>query len=229
MRLTYSRGTPRAAPSPRLRMTPSSEVRDSERPLTILLTGGIASGKSTVAALFAKRGAVILDADRLAHEELAKPEVIAEVRRAFGDSVLVEGRVDRKKLGAVVFPDKARLEQLEAILHPRVIATIATRLGELSGRPRRAAILDVPLASEAGVEADLVVFVEADQATRERRARELRGWSPGELERRESRQISVEEKRRHADAVVRNDRGVEETEKDVERVWTSLVGPRLEG
>ncbi len=228
MRLTYTRRAFWATESPRFHM--SINRQEGEAPLTILLTGGIASGKSTVAALFAKRGAVVLDADRLAHEALETPEVIAEVTKTFGESIMDSGRVDRKKLAAVVFRDTARLSRLEAIIHPRVIAVVAARLKELSGpaMKRRAVVLDVPLATEAGVGADIVVFVESSHETRNKRA-QLRGWSEGELEKRESRQVSVEEKRRKADAVVKNDGGVEETERDVERIWTSLVGPRLEG
>jgi dephospho-CoA kinase len=210
-------------------MSMSSEAGDAKAPLTILLTGGIASGKSTVAALFAKRGAVVLDADKLAHEALESPDVIAEVTKTFGESIIDSGRIDRKKLGAVVFRDTARLSRLEAIIHPRVIAKVTAQLKDLSGARRKAVVLDVPLATEAGVGADIVVFVDSSHEARTRRARELRGWSEGELEKRESRQVSVEEKRRKADAVVKNEGGVEETERDVERIWTSLVGPRLEG
>ncbi len=216
-------------PSELVSVSSEPSSRKSEGPLTILLTGGIASGKSTVAGLFARRGALVLDADKIAHEVLERPEAAAEVRAAFGDAVFTDGRVDRKKLGAVVFRNPAELARLEAIVHPRVLRDMAAKIAALRGAPRRAVVLDVPLAREAGVEADLVVFVEANAATRNKRARELRGWSEGELDRRESRQISPEEKRRMADAVVNNDRGVEESEKDVERIWTSLVGPRLEG
>lgn len=199
-------------------------------PLTILLLGGIASGKSTVAGLFEKRGAVVLDADKLAHAELTNGQVVTEVRRVWGDSVLgSDGLVERRKLGALVFGKPDELKKLEAILHPRVLAAMARKLSELAGTPRRVAILDVPLGTEAGVKADLSVFVDASLETRLKRARELRGWGEGELERRESSQLSVAEKRRMADAVVTNDRGVLEAERDVERIWTSLIGPRLEG
>jgi len=231
MRLTYGRGDTPMAPSPFQSMT-SSGASSVEKtlPLTILLLGGIASGKSTVAALFEKRGAVVLDADRLAHEELASPEVSALVAQTWGASVLgADGRPDRKKLGAVVFARPDELAKLEAILHPRVLATMEKRLRALAGTPRRVAILDVPKGREAGVAADLVVFVEASDETRRKRARELRGWGEGELDRRESLQLSVAEKRQMADAVVRNDAGVLEAERDVERIWTSLIGPRLEG
>ncbi|HZV03376.1 MAG TPA: dephospho-CoA kinase [Planctomycetota bacterium] len=194
----------------------------SQAPLTILLTGGIASGKSTIASLLAKKGAVVLDADKLAHEQLARPEVAREVEKAFGTA-------DRKKLGQIVFGDQEKLRRLEGILHPLVLAAMAERLRDLAGKPSSVAVLDVPLAAEAGVKADLTLFVDASLETRRERARTTRGWAEGELERRESRQLSPEEKRQLADAVVSNDRGVAEAERDVERIWKALVEPRLEG
>ncbi len=231
MRLTYTRGTLSAAQSPFQRMTSDrADTVETTMPLTILLLGGIASGKSTVAALFEKRGAVVLDADKLAHAELTAPEVIAQVTKIWGTGLLgPDGKVERKKLGAAVFGKPEEIKKLEAILHPRVLATMSRRIRELAGRPRRVVMLDAPVGAEAGVKADLTVFVEASLEVRLKRARELRGWSEGELERRESSQLSVAEKRRMADAVVQNDQGVPEAERDVERIWTSLVEPRLEG
>lgn len=201
------------------------------KPITIVLLGGIASGKSTVAGLLAQRGAVVLDADRIAHEELQAPDVVAAVREAWGERVLTDGRVDRRKLGDVVFQDPAELSRLEALLHPRVLRRIEARVGELSvpeGEARRVVVLDVPLASETAVArtADLRLFVEASVAVREQRARERRSWAEGELERRERRQLPVADKRAMADAVVRNDAGIPEAEGDVERFWSSLVEPR---
>jgi dephospho-CoA kinase len=203
-------------------------------PLTILLLGGVASGKSTVAELLVKRGAVLLDADRMAHAVLEQADVAAQVAEAFGAGVKDDhGRVDRKRLAEVVFRDPAKLKKLEALVHPHVIASILTRLSELAqpaGRERKVAILDVPLAGEAGLmeSVDLRVFVEASEETRRRRARENRSWSPGELERREARQLPIAEKRAKADVVVRNDGDVAEAEQDVERFWTSVVRPRVQ-
>jgi dephospho-CoA kinase len=206
----------------------------STPPLTIALLGGIASGKSTVASLFEKRGAVVLDADKIAHEELESADVRGAVRAAWGDRILgADGKVDRRKLGSVVFQDPVELKKLEALVHPRVLAKIFSRLRELAtpaGKARRVVVLDVPLAGETSLvkAADHVVFVDASLATRRKRALDLRHWSEGELERRESRQLSCEEKRALADAVVRNDQGVSEADQDVERFWTSVVGPRIQ-
>jgi dephospho-CoA kinase len=208
-------------------------------PFTIVLLGGVACGKSTIASLLGKQGAIVLDADRIAHEELERPEVVAAVRETWGERVLAGGRVDRRRLGEVVFDDAQALAKLEALVHPRVLARIADRLRELSvpedeasGRPvrRRVVVLDVPLAGETALAplADVRLFVEASVETRRRRAREQRGWSEGELERREARQLSLAKKQSMADAVVRNDAGVLEAERDVERFWSSVVEPRIQ-
>jgi dephospho-CoA kinase len=207
-------------------------------PFTIVLLGGIASGKSTVAAAFARRGAVILDADRIAHEELATPEVLAFIRENWGDAVFTDGTpsstVNRKKLAEVVFAKPEQMKKLEALLHPRVLARMAARTRALAtpkGAKRNVVVLDVPLAAEVGIArtGDLTVFVDASIEVRARRAREIRGWPEGELERREARQISPAEKKSMADAIVKNDQGVAEADNDVERIWSSRVAGQLQG
>jgi dephospho-CoA kinase len=173
------------------------------------IVGRMAAGKSTVARRLAERGAVVLDADALAHEVLDEPEVRGAVVARFGPDVLgADGRVRRAALARHVFgptlAQAAALADLEAIVHPRVRARLDARLAELraaeaaDGRPR-VAVLDVPLLVQAGWAAacDLVVVVECPDAVRherlaargigpaERRAREAawnRGWNPAALE-----------------------------------------------
>ncbi len=187
-----------------------------------------------MAELLARRGAVVLDADQLAHEALTEPGVVASVAARFGPGVLdADGRVDRRRLGEVVFADASRLRELEALVHPRVLAAIAGRLSALAvnaGTPRRVAVLDVPLAAEAGMMStcELVVFVDASVEARRGRARERRGWAEGELERRELLQLPLTEKRAGAHFVVRNDRDVAEAEGDVERFWSEVIRPRIQ-
>lgn len=176
--------------------------------LVIGIVGRMAAGKSTVAGRLAEKGAVVLDADAMAHEVLEEPEVRAAVVARFGPGVLgPDGRVRRGPLARLVFgPDPsqaAALADLEAIIHPRVRARLDARLADLraaeaaDGRPRVAA-LDVPLLVQAGWVGvcDLVVVVECPDAVRfgrlaargigpaERDAREAawgRGWNPAAL------------------------------------------------
>lgn len=204
----------------------------SVRPLIVGLLGGIASGKSRVAALLQERGAAVLDADRLAHEELQRPEVRDEVEAAFGPGVVGrDGGIDRGALGALVFENRPKLLALEAIVHPRVMARIAAeieRRGAAPGEARKVVALDAPLLVEAGGAGlcDEVLFVDAAPETRERRARE-RGWPPGELGRREARQVPLAEKRAGATAAIDNDGDLAATAAAVDRFWRERIAPRL--
>jgi len=182
------------------------------RPVVLGVLGGIASGKSHVARRLAGPGGVVVSADALAHAALAAPEVRAEVSAAFGPGVVgADGAIDRAALAAVVFRDVAARRRLEGWIHPWVRARIYAALegARAEGRPR--VVLDVPLLLENDAQHGLVrvcdhlVFVEVDAAERERRARVTRGWEPGELARREAAQLPLDEKRRRATVVVRND------------------------
>jgi dephospho-CoA kinase len=206
----------------------------SRPPLTILIQGGIASGKSTISRLLVARGARALDCDRIAHEVLGTPEVEAEVRAAFGAAVFGDdGHVQRKALGEVVFEDPAALLRLEQLVHPRVRERVQEALRSMrvaEGEPRQVAVIDAAVASkmrllEGDGEYDVVLFVEVSPETRRRRAAE-RGWASGELERREARQESLAVLRGRAHVVVPNDGDLREAERHVERVWSEFVEPR---
>lgn len=200
-------------------------------PLLVLIQGGIASGKSTVSKLLAARGAEFVDCDGIAHEALREPEVERAVRQRFGAGVFdQDGRVDRKRLGAIVFDDPAALRDLEALLHPRVGARVAELVADHhrpAAEPRAVLVIDAAVASKMRLVErwDLTIFVAASDEARRRRAA-TRGWPPGELERREARQDPLAAAQGRADVVVPNDGDVQETERHVDRVWAELIGPR---
>jgi len=155
-------------------------------PLVVGLVGRIGSGKSTVAGALADRGATVLDADALAHEVLGEPDVCGAIAARFGAGIVREGRVDRQALAAAVFgADRAALEDLESLVHPRVrtrIVAALTRLLSGPGRPdgrRPVVVLDVPLLMQAGWDTlcDRFVLVSCDERVRQGRLAE-RGWSP---------------------------------------------------
>lgn len=182
------------------------------------LTGGVGSGKSTVGRMFADLGWVVLDADRLAHEILDEPEVVDLVVDLLGDEVMVDRSaprtLDRKRVGARVFGDAGALAGLNAIVHPRVRRRMEECMAALAGGPgARGIVLDVPLLLETPYRdiCDVQVFVDVPEDVRRERARKERGWDRGELERRESFQTPVEDKRRQADHVIRNDGPCEAT------------------
>lgn len=174
------------------------------------LAGGVASGKSTVAAMFAELGAIRLDADGIGHEVLLDAEVKTLLRGKFGRGIFTPGgEVDRKKLAALVFgPDERsrhRLAELEAISHPRISRRLATELESLRRSGTVAAVLDAAVMFKAGWDqyCTRIVFIRVPRAVRIARAIE-RGWAPEELDARESHQTPLAEKERKATDLIDN-------------------------
>jgi dephospho-CoA kinase len=194
--------------------------------LRIGLTGGIGSGKSTVAGLLAARGARIVDADRIAREvvEPGTPGLEA-VAAAFGPGVLTpDGALDRPALAAVVFADAEARRRLDGIVHPLVRARAAEVVA--AAPPDAVVVQDVPLLVETGQAGsyDLVLVVEADLDTRVRRL-VGRGVSEEDARARIAAQATDEQRRAVADVVLDNSGTVEELEAQVERFWAERVAP----
>ena len=194
--------------------------------LRLGLTGGIASGKSAVAALLRELGFPVLDADALAHK-LIEPGQAAydEVTREFGLSIIgADGRVDRAKLAAIVFADRAKLDRLNAIIHPRVEAELLRQFEEWERNGvRDAAFVEAALIIEAGIHQKLdglvVTWCEPAQQLERLRAR---GLSEEEARRRMAMQLSVTEKLRYATEKIDCSGSLEETRRQVE-----VLGARL--
>ena len=195
--------------------------------LRIGLTGGIGSGKSTVSALLAARGAVVIDADRIARE-VVEPGTpgLAAVVEAFGPGVLTaDGSLDRPALAAVVFADPEARKRLDGIVHPLV----RSRSAELaSAAPDDAVVVhDVPLLVETGQAAgtyDLVLVVQAAPETRvDRLVR--RGLTEEDARARIAVQATDEQRRAAADVVLVNDGPPEDLAGQVDRFWTERVAP----
>jgi dephospho-CoA kinase len=194
--------------------------------LRIGLTGGIGSGKSTVAGLLAARGARIVDADRIAREvvEPGTPGLEA-VAAAFGHGVLTpDGALDRPALAAVVFADAEARRRLDGIVHPLVRARAAEVVA--AAPPDAVVVQDVPLLVETGQAGsyDLVLVVEADLDTRVRRL-VGRGVSEEDARARIAAQATDDQRRAVADVVLDNSGTVEELEAQVERFWAERVAP----
>jgi dephospho-CoA kinase len=194
--------------------------------LRIGLTGGIGSGKSTVAGLLAGRGARVVDADRIAREvvEPGTPGLEA-VAAAFGPGVLTpEGALDRPALAAVVFADPEARRRLDGIVHPLVRARAAELVA--AAPPDAVVVQDVPLLVETGQAGsyELVLVVEADLDTRVRRL-VGRGVSEEDARARIAAQATDEQRRAVADVVLDNSGTVEELEAQVERFWAERVAP----
>jgi len=196
--------------------------------LRIGLTGGIGSGKSTVSALLAGHGAVVVDADRIAREvvEPGSPGLAAVVE-AFGSSVLTpDGALDRPALAAVVFADPEARRRLDALVHPLVRAR--GRELEAAAPPGSVVVHDVPLLVETGQASsyDLVLVVLADVETRVARL-VRRGLTAEDARARIAVQATDEQRRAVADVVLDNSGTPEELAAQVDRVWAERVVPAL--
>ncbi|WP_222193620.1 dephospho-CoA kinase [Modestobacter italicus] len=194
--------------------------------LKIGLTGGIGSGKSTVAALLAERGALVVDADRIARE-VVEPGTpgLAAVVEAFGPDVLTaDGSLDRAALAAVVFGDPAARARLDGIVHPLVRARAAQLVA--AAPDDSVVVQDVPLLVETGQAGahDLVLVVEADPETRVRRL-VGRGLSAEDARARMASQATDEQRRAVADVVLDNDGDQEALAAQVDRFWVDQVEP----
>ena len=195
--------------------------------LNVGLTGGIASGKSTVARMLADKGALLIDFDELAHsvEEPDRP-AWREILRHFGPEFLRPDRtIDRRKLGAVVFADRGKLELLNRLVHPAVVAEWRRRMDEIGKRRPDAIVLsDIPLLIEAGFRplVDLVVLVHLSPEEQVSRLMKRDGYGRQEALQRLASQMPIDEKLPLADIVVRNDGSPEQTGVQVEALWEEL-------
>jgi dephospho-CoA kinase len=191
------------------------------------LTGGIASGKSTIASRLAEHGAVVVDADRIAREvvEPGTP-ALAEIAARFGDGVIApDGSLDRPALGAIVFGDPDALAALNAITHPAVLRASTARFQAAADEdPDAIVVYDVPLLVESANEYpfDRVVVAHADESTRIRRLVELRHMDPAEAERRIRSQASDEQRLAVADVVIDTGGTLEHTREQVDALWEDL-------
>ncbi len=193
--------------------------------LVIGLVGGIASGKSFVAECFELLGADVLDADKIGHEVLNEPGVIAAVLSQWPKVNLIEGRINRKSLASQVFGapgDDRALKKLEQITHPLIGDRIKERLAALRIKQSVATVVDAPVMIKAGWHSlcDHVVFVESSLESRSTRAKS-RGWAADELSKRELFQTPLDQKRQFASDVVDNSGSRHATIEQIQELWTS--------
>lgn len=189
------------------------------------LTGGIGSGKSTVAAQLRRRGVPVIDADALAREVVAPgSRALAEVEAEFGAAVLRDGALDRAALARVVFADPAARARLEAITHPRIQALRDARLLELSGAGEPLACYEVPLLFERGLDTSLrpVVVVSVPEAVQIERARRRDQASEAMIRARLAAQLPLAEKVARADYVIDNVGSLAATQAATDAVLRAL-------
>lgn len=188
--------------------------------MNIGLTGGIASGKSTVAALLVQHGAALIDLDRIAREVvLPGSPVLQQIAERFGSEVLQEdGSLNRKKLGEIVFHNETERQALNAITHPAIRKVMFARMDAYEKEdPKRLIVVDVPLLFESKMESlfEEIMVVYVPRSLQLKRLMERDGITEEQAEARLNAQLDIEEKRAHADVVIMNDKGLEETEQQV--------------
>jgi dephospho-CoA kinase len=205
-------------------------IRSATDMLVVGLTGGIGSGKSTVAELLRARGATVIDADLLAREVVAPgtPGFRAVVAR-FGPGVVdPDGGLDRRALAGIVFADPGALADLNAIVHPAVRARIDDRLRELRTTAEAGVVvLEIPLLVESGRSygAAAVIVVDCPEDVALRRLVVERGMDEGDARRRMAAQLSRPDRLAAADIVIDNSGSPAELSAEVDRMWTALTSP----
>jgi dephospho-CoA kinase len=190
------------------------------------LTGGVGSGKSTVATMLRDLGAVVVDADEATHAvyEPGTPGFEAVIRE-FGDYYIRDGRIDRQRLGELVFKDAASRRRLNAIVHPLVREWMAARTVEAAELGAEVVVQDVPLLFENGLERlySSVILVYVPEEMQVERLVNGRGFTPERARAVVATQVPIEEKRRRAHHVIDNSGTVEQTRAQVEELWATLV------
>ncbi len=192
------------------------------------LTGGIASGKSTVSVLLAANGAGIIDADRIGHEIIMKgAEGYRQLLEAFGDGILGDdGEISRPKLAALVFGDKEKVARLNAITHPLIGKEMFRRMEGFRREKGEGAIVvyDAALLIESGARdmLDILVVVAADPQVQIERLERDRDMPAEEAQRRISSQLNLEDKLAHADYVIENEGSLKDLENKVDELWSDI-------
>ncbi len=188
--------------------------------MDIVLTGGIATGKSTVAKMLEEEGFVIVDADKIAHGILDKSA--KEIEKLFGKKFVKKGQVDRKELGALVFGDKNERRKLEKLLHPLIKSKIEEDVKELK-REKKRYIVDIPLYFETqNYKAKKVVLVYARKEQQIQRVSKRDGLSKEDALKRIKAQMDIEKKRELADIIIDNSKDFMNLKREVKSAVSKI-------
>jgi len=195
------------------------------------ITGGIGSGKSTVARMFGEMGCLVVDADELVRQAYLDPAVVQQLQKWWGEEVIERpGQLNRKKIADIVFTDPGQKQRLEGLLHPKVAQLRQERMAEAADDPQILAFIwDTPLLFEAGlrVGCDAIVFVEAPFQQRLERVQQARHWDEAELRRRENSQWPLDKKREISDYIIDNTANAEHVRGQVSEVFFRILARRL--
>jgi len=196
-------------------------AKSKKNKIVIGITGGFSSGKTTAVSFFAKKGALRIDADKIAHTILKNDVgVKKKLIKIFGNKILSGDKINRKKLGETAFSDKGEIAQLGSLLHPKITKTILKNIKESK---REVVVVDAPLLIETGLSEhmDLVVLVSAARA-RQLKWAVARGFSVEQVKKIVGYQLPLSFKKAFADFVINNDDTIEKIKKGVDRIWQGL-------
>ena len=197
--------------------------KPKKKPIIGIL-GGVGSGKSTVAAEFAKLGCAVIDADEIAHNLLNKRDLRNKVVARFGREILSRGgKIDRRKLAGIAFAGARNLRALNRIIHPLVLKQVRELIKKANGQSRvKAIVLDMPLLAEVGWQkrCDKLIFVKCRQKIRFKRAK----MNLGTLKNRENFQISLDKKKAIADNTIDNNSGFSALARQITDIFSGIMG-----
>ena len=198
-----------------------------QRIKVIGITGGIASGKSTIAKILGSLGASVISADKICHRLVNTKSMSQKIINRWGDHVQDKyGKIERHKLGKIVFADKKELAALNRIIHPEAIKQIKNRIAKLRNESTTVAIvLDAALLVESNLIdiCDITLYVDTRKNTCKARVKNSRKWPSGEITKREKFQCSLREKREIADIVISNNQHQADTLKQVKDFWHQFI------
>ena len=196
-----------------------------EKPIIGIL-GGIGSGKSTVAELFAQLGCVVIDADKIAHQALEEPRIKQKILDFFGQKILdTSGQIDRKALADIAFGDKEKLSKLNSIIHPLVLHRCERLLETYNSHAQvKAIVLDMPLLLEAGWQnhCNRLVFVDCKDELRADRAKKIGIFNKNQLIR-ENFQISLDNKTKVSDNTIDNNSDLSALVEQVTEIFSNII------
>jgi len=191
------------------------------------ILGGVGSGKSSVAAEFAKLGCAVIDADKIAHELLEKKAVREKIVASFGQAILDStGEIGRKELADIVFADPDKLSLLEKIIHPVVLERAEELINKYNSQEQvKAIVLDMPLLAEVGWDkrCDRLIFVDCKRQLRTERAKKMGVFSENRLKIRENFQISLDNKGGIADNIIDNNSGFSALAGQVAKIFFCIM------